>query len=481
MTTRSSNPLWVLQKTVLVYTPDFKACCSARLRIAHDKTANRGSISLRFTAELANLSGRSQVLTLNIPPEIVEKCELARISNVGLCSSDLLPKLPAPVTNLSAVSTLSLILNKTGRFLCPSGVESLSPANQEDLDLDAFAKICQSTSLRLHFSKRQFVEKELNQLEFFSGALRSLQAEHFDYARHGVVQKDWPFSLLLDPPPYSEERVSDRVKQVDPPLYSEQSEQAVGKRPRDLWSMSPDDERRKRLLLTSPEPLGSPTEVNTPSTTHSPSASIRPTYFTHTSSPGRTKRNRLARLEDELRGASDDWIRQLLIRLGREHLLATPQDVDSDRPSESEKVRFANVGMMESHLKQYVDEMIERRLKSHIVDEIVDRAVSECREQIFDECKMHEAGLGEKVDDANSEIHNTANECMKEIEAQAQKHMGDIEEHAQQYMNDIEDQGVEIEMSAEKNAAKLKRWFNSAQSLLDSKSEPGTKARRISI
>lgn len=240
MTTRSSNPLWVLQKTVLVYTPDFKACCSARLRIAHDKTANRGSISLRFTAELANLSGRSQVLTLNIPPEIVEKCELARISNVGLCSSDLLPKLPAPVTNLSAVSTLSLILNKTGRFLCPSGVESLSPANQEDLDLDAFAKICQSTSLRLHFSKRQFVEKELNQLEFFSGALRSLQAEHFDYARHGVVQKDWPFSLLLDPPPYSEERVSDRVKQVDPPLYSEQSEQseqAVGKRPRGILSL----------------------------------------------------------------------------------------------------------------------------------------------------------------------------------------------------------------------------------------------------
>ena len=245
--------------------------------------------------------------------------------------------------------------------------------------------------------------------------------------------------------------------------------------------MSPGDERRKRLLLTSPEPLGSPTEVNTPSTFSPSPASIRPTNFTHTSSPSRAKRNRLARLEDELRGASDDFIRELLIRLGRQHLLAIPEDADRDLPSESEKVGFANVEMIECHLKQYVDEMIERRLKSHIVDEIVDRAVSECREQIFDECKTHEAGLGEKVDDANSEIHNTANECMKEMEGQAQKYMGDIEEQAQQYLNDIEDQGIEIEMSAKENAAKFKRLFNSAQSLLDSKSELGTKARRISI
>ena len=182
------------------------------------------------------MSGRSQVLTLNIPPEIVEECELARISDVGLCSSHLLPKLPAPVANVSAVSTLTLILNKTGIFLCPSGVESLSPANQEDLDLEAFAKICQSTSLRLHFSKRQFVDKELNQLEAFSGALRSLQAEPFDYARHGVAQRDWP-SLLLDPPPYCEERASEQVKQVDLPLYCEQSQQVVGKRPRGILSL----------------------------------------------------------------------------------------------------------------------------------------------------------------------------------------------------------------------------------------------------
>lgn len=250
--------------------------------------------------------------------------------------------------------------------------------------------------------------------------------------------------------------------------------------------MPPDDERRKRLLLLSPQPLGSPTEVNTPSTLSPSPSSIRPTYFTHASSPGRTDRNRLARLQHELRGVSDDLICKLLIRSGRQHLLAIPEDVDSDLPSESERVSFAKVKMIERRLKRYVDEMIERRLESHVVDKIVDSAMSECRDQIFDECKTNEAEFREQVDDGNSEVRNTANECMMEMKEQAQKYMHEIEEQAQQCMNDIEDQGIEVEMSAKEKVAKLKRWFNaSAQSLLNSKSSPshelGTNARRSSI
>jgi hypothetical protein len=177
---------------------------------------------------------------------------------------------------------------------------------------------------------------------------------------------------------------------------------------------------------------------------------------------------------------------ELLIRSGRQHLLAIPDDVDSDLPSESEKVSFAKVEVIERHLKRYVDKMIERRLKSHVVDVIVDSAVSECRDQFFDECKTNEAEFHEQVDDGNSEVRNTANECMKEMNEQAQKYMREIEEQAQQCMNDIEDQGVEVEMSAKEKVTKLKRWFNaSAQSLLDSKPSPshelGTEARRNSI
>ncbi|KAJ5084977.1 hypothetical protein N7532_009748 [Penicillium argentinense] len=284
------------------------------------------------------------------------------------------------------------------------------------------------------------------------------------------------------------ESVSEQVKQVDPPLYCEESvsEQVVRKRRRDPWSMPSDDERQKRLLLPSPQPLGSPTEVNTPSTLSPSPSSIRPTYFTHVSSPGRTERNRLARLERELRGVSDDLICQLLIRSGRQHLLAIPEDVGNGLPSEFEKVGFAKVEMIERRLKRYVDEMIERSLKSHVVDEIVDSAVSECRDQIFDECKTNEAAFREHVDDGNSEVRNTTNECMKEMEEQARKHMREMEERAQEYMNDIEDQGIEIGISTKEKVAKLKRWFNaSAQSLLDSKSshghELGTNARRSSI
>jgi hypothetical protein len=241
MTTTSPNLPWVLKKAVLVYTPDFDVSCFARLRIAHDKTANQGSISLWITADLANLSGRSQVLTLNLPPEIVETCAFAPKSNDDLCSSRLVSMLQASVTDVSAVSTLSLSLTSTGIVLCPSVLEPLRPANQEDLNFHAFAKICQSKSLRLHIARRQFVDNQLDQLKTFSCVLRkrSLQAESFDHARHGVVQRDWrAFSLSLDPPPYCEKFVSEQVKQVDPPLYCEESvsEQMVGKRRRGILS-----------------------------------------------------------------------------------------------------------------------------------------------------------------------------------------------------------------------------------------------------
>jgi hypothetical protein len=78
--------------------------------------------------------------------------------------------------------------------------------------------------------------------------------------------------------------------------------------------MSPNDERRKKLLLPYPQLIGSPTGVNTPSTLSPSPSLIRPTYFTHASSPRHTECKRLTCLEHELRGLSDDLIRELLIR-----------------------------------------------------------------------------------------------------------------------------------------------------------------------
>lgn len=244
MSATSPNPLWVLnKKRILVYAPDFDVSCFTRLRIAYNKTTKQGSISLKIMADLANLTGR-QALTLNISPEVVENCELARESNYDLCPTGLFSILPAPVSEVSAVSTLSLRLkhDETGIVLCPSGVETLIPANQGDLDFDAFANICRSKFLRLHISDRQFGNKELDQLETFSGALqeRSLEAESFDHhPRHGVVRKDWHvFSRWLYPPPYCEEHEPDLVKKVDPPLYCEQFKQVVGKRRNGILSSS---------------------------------------------------------------------------------------------------------------------------------------------------------------------------------------------------------------------------------------------------
>jgi hypothetical protein len=229
MTNTSPNGAWVFEKAILVYTPDFDVSCFAVLRIAHDKKANEGSISLKITADLANLSVRSPLM-LNISPGVVKECTLARKSNDRLCPPGLFSMLPARVKKVSAVSTLSLTLRKTGIVLCPTGMESLSPANPGDLNFDAFAKICHSTSLCLYISQRQCADEELDQLEIFSGALRSLQAKTFKNARHGVEERDCGvFARWLNPnpPPYPEERVSEHG---DPPVYCKHSEQVIGKR-----------------------------------------------------------------------------------------------------------------------------------------------------------------------------------------------------------------------------------------------------------
>lgn len=173
-----------------------------------------------------------------------------------------------------------------------------------------------------------------------------------------------------------------------------------------------------------------------------------------------------------MRGLSDDLICNLLIRSGHQHLLAPLADRDTDLPSGSENISFAEVDAVERRLKQYIDQTIERRLKSHVA-EIVDSAASECRDHILDEFKTNEAEFREQVDDANSEIRITANECMKEMKDQAQLHI-----------DDIEDQGVEVEMYAKDEAAKLKCWFHaSAQSSLDRNSSPSHEldARRSSV
>ncbi|KAL3433583.1 hypothetical protein BDV09DRAFT_171717 [Aspergillus tetrazonus] len=486
MTTTSQTPRWVLKKAVLVYASDFETFCRADLSIVHDQAANQGSISLSVRADLTNLSGRSQALTLNIPPERVEECTLARKSRDNLFPAGLFSMLPAPVTNVSAVSTLSLSLGTTGIVLCPSEIESLSPATPGDVKIHSFAKICRSRSLRIHFSGRQFVNNELDKLQNFSHALqrRSLQTVSFNYARHGVVEKDWRvFSLLPDPPPYCQEPV---FEQADPPLYCEE---AVGKRRRDPRSLSPNGEGRKKVLIPSPQPIGSPTEVNTPSTLSPSPPSIRPTHFTRVS-PALTESKKHMFLEDELRGLSDDQIRELLIRSGHQHLLAIPKDVDHDPQYEFEKASFPKDEMIERRLQRYVDKVVERRLEQYVdktierrLEQNVDRAMSECRDQIYGVYTMNEAEFREQVDDGNSEVRMTAAECINEIMEQAQKYTLDMEEQAQQYMNDIEELGMKVEMSARK---KLKRWFNAyAQALLDSKSSTshglGTNARRSSI
>ncbi|PYH49219.1 uncharacterized protein BP01DRAFT_388291 [Aspergillus saccharolyticus JOP 1030-1] len=473
MTTTPPNPPWVIKKAVVVSIPDSEVACSASLRIFHDGNTDKGSISLKIKADLANLRGVLQDLTLTILPERVDECALSLTNNDGLCSPRLVSMLRASVPNIAAVSTLSLTLGTTGVVLVPRGMERLSPADPQDMNFYAFAKICQSKSLRLHFANRQFVDDQIDRLKTFSLALhrKDLEAESFKHPLSGVDERDWTvFDLSPDPPPY----------------YEPVLKPVIGKHERDQWTLEPNDKKRKRLF-SSPSSSGTVAEIMPPSTCFPAPSSIRPASFARAISPG-CNGDRLARLEHELRGMPDDLVRKLLSRAGHGHLLARPEVVNSDLPSYSgpADVELADVKQLERPLKEYIDQMIERRLPrvvderidcrfSRLVHELVDNAVSDGRDQIFDDCKINEAEFREQVDDGNSEVRLTANECMKEIQEQAQRHVEEIEEHAQQCMEDLENQGFAVKVSLGEKVAELKRrWFNaSAPSSLAGRTSPG--------
>ncbi|KAI9371279.1 hypothetical protein BJX61DRAFT_37468 [Aspergillus egyptiacus] len=476
MATTLQNRPWVLKKKdVVVYAPDFKVHCHCDLRITHHENAKRGSISLSIKTYLANSSDIAQVLTLNIPPEIVEHCGFAQNSDEKICGSGLLPEISKAFIKARDISTLTLKLGRNSIVRCPSGMESLSPAMSEDSKFLSFAKICQAKFLRLYFIKGQFKGDELDGLAKFSRVVkRNLKATYFNYARAGVVRKDWHvFSLPLDPPAYSQ--VKD-MNQDDPPQYCEElvSDQEVGKRCGDKRSiderlMSP--KRQKRLVLQSSPPICSPTEANTSSPVLQ-SPSIRPTCFTP---GGHEECCKLERLEHELRGLSDFQFREVLTRSGRLHLLPIPQDIGRDLQSGLEKTSFAAGEMIEPFcLKKYINEIIDSRLKSDIIDKIVDRAMSECRDEILDESKTHEAEFHEVVDNAKADVLLTAQDNFKDMEEEARKHrekMADLAEHC---MNDIQNQGIQIENSVKKILGEMARSLMPfTQSFLQSTSSPG--------
>ncbi|RAL07965.1 uncharacterized protein BO97DRAFT_418079 [Aspergillus homomorphus CBS 101889] len=506
MATAPSKPSSVSKRAVIVSINDLEVLRFGRFRLAYNDHTNRGSISLTFEANIANLSGRSQ-LVLRIPPESVQECTLAMPSNVSLFSNDWINLLPAWVPTIKDVITLSLTLSTPGTVRCPPGIEHLYPADPLDLNFDIFAKICKSRSLNIHFSTRQFEESGVAQLEAFSLALQKkcVQEDPFDYARQNVVERDWrAFGLFLEPPPYTNGPTSNQGQQSGPPLYYEGSSSTTVGRKRYRGSISlngsDSDERQKRPRFTSPSPFGCPTEVNTPSTqtprlafpspgspteANTPSilslspSSIRPTQFTHTSPSDRIDRESLERIAQRLCGVSDNLIREVLIQSGHRHLLASPGGTAIDSRSESRNSGSAKAKCRLRHyIRQYVDVMIDTRIMPYI-GKTVNTAVSEATDQILDFGKTKEAEVSEVIDDGITEIQIKADECSREIEDITEKCTYRIEDQGEQCMNDIEEKGIEVEMAVDEKVAKFKRWLSApAQSLIN---ELHTNSRRSSI
>lgn len=143
----------------------------------------------------------------------------------------------------------------------------------------------------------------------------------------------------------------------------------------------------------------------------------------------------VAHLEHILRDVSDDTIQKVLTQLGRQHLLARPNDSKRDLLSEAENVSF---GTVERRLRQYVDDMFKRRLQP-----LVDDITADCLDQLRDEMRQHEAEFDDHVDNCKCDLSLAAKDGVSDVIEETQKSLLKLDEQTQQYLNNIEDRAAE--------------------------------------
>jgi hypothetical protein len=106
---------------------------------------------------------------------------------------------------------LTLDVTATCLVLAPKvTTTNVIPAQQGDVAaFHAFAMICRSKTIYLHFSRSQLLNDDLPRIRAFASALRahSSNAAPFEYAGlnagRWVQATDWaPFEQTLEPPPY---------------------------------------------------------------------------------------------------------------------------------------------------------------------------------------------------------------------------------------------------------------------------------------
>lgn len=224
----------------------------------------------------------------------------------------------------------------------------------------------------------------------------------------------------------------------------------------DSLANSPGNENQERQVLPASQPLDSPTEAATPtdvstSSIVSPSPSpIRPAAFVRAATRGRTRLDRIAGLEHQLRGVPDHFIRRPLRLSGHSHLLKSLEDSDSDLSYVSKKASFPKVQSKNcDSIREYVDAAVERSLQPH-----VKKIADENYTLLYDLRRVHEEEFRSEVDDIYSSIRIQADECLHELEERFQESIDQLEARSQRCLDHIQDQGI---TATEESIAKFRR------------------------
>jgi hypothetical protein len=156
MPAATTGAAWRSRRASFVGSDALDLGCLCQVRFFHHNS--QASVSLQYAANLADVNNNPRHIVLFICPSIVASCVIAENASI---SPYLLKYIPSTsVASPSDVLTVTLVLKSPGAVHYPKELTSPRPANSTDVEFEWFVKICQATTINLHFAKAQFDREE---------------------------------------------------------------------------------------------------------------------------------------------------------------------------------------------------------------------------------------------------------------------------------------------------------------------------------
>lgn len=163
MAATTNDGAWRARRVAFVQSSTSDHGCRCQIRLMHSGDQASISLQLQHSTHLAGITDNPpRHVVLHIQPLIVESCSIAEETSISPLLLKCIPT--SSLTNPSDVLTVALVLKSPGAVHYPKELTSVRPTDPADVDFLSFVKICQATTIYIHFAKAQFDKQENSKL-----------------------------------------------------------------------------------------------------------------------------------------------------------------------------------------------------------------------------------------------------------------------------------------------------------------------------